>query len=66
MIAVVDAALCTGCGICIEACADKAISVNGSAAVDPGLCSGCGACVPMCPNEALSLGRPRLERGATG
>ena len=34
MIAVVDAALCTGCEICIEACADKAISVNGSATVD--------------------------------
>lgn len=66
IVAVVDASRCTGCGICIDACADKAISVNGVAAVDPRLCVGCGACVPECPNEALALGRVPLERGATG
>jgi NAD-dependent dihydropyrimidine dehydrogenase PreA subunit len=64
--AVVDGARCAGCGICIEACPDKAISVNGMAAVDPELCLGCGACIPECPNEALSLGLPAHARGVTG
>jgi ferredoxin len=58
LIAIVDNDRCTGCEICINACPDKAISVNGVAVVDSGLCIGCGACIPECPNEALSLGRP--------
>jgi len=68
LIALVDADRCTGCEICIDACPDKAISVNGVAAVDSGLCIGCGACIPECPNEALSLGRQAaaVERGAAG
>jgi Pyruvate/2-oxoacid:ferredoxin oxidoreductase delta subunit len=63
-IAVVDAALCTGCGVCIGACAEDAISMNGSATVDPELCTGCGVCVAECPNQALQLGRRHLERGS--
>lgn len=66
VIALVDAARCTGCGICVDACPDKAISVSGIAAVDQGRCVGCGACVRECPNEALTLGRVLLERGANG
>jgi ferredoxin len=65
-IAVVQADRCIGCGICLDACADHALSVNGSAAVDPARCSGCGACVPECPTEALSLEPLPLARGATG
>lgn len=65
-LAIVDADRCTGCGICIEACPEKAISVNRVAAVEPGLCVGCGECVPECPNEALALDRVPLGRGATG
>jgi len=66
IIALVDAGRCTGCGHCIDACPDKAISINDVAAVDPRLCVGCGACVPKCPNEALALGGVPHERGATG
>jgi ferredoxin len=66
IVALVDASRCMGCGICIDACRDKAITVDDVAAVDPRLCIGCGACVPECPNEALALGRVPLERGATG
>ena len=66
IVALVDASRCTGCGVCIDACPDKAISVNDVAAVEPRLCVGCGACVRECPNEALALGRVPLERGATG
>ena len=62
IVAVVDGARCTGCEICIDACPDEAISVNGIAAVDPGLCAGCGACVPECPNEALALALTPRDR----
>jgi ferredoxin len=66
IVALVDASRCVGCGICIDACRDKAITVNDVAVVDPRLCVGCGACVPECPNEALARGRGPHERGATG
>ncbi|HTP25220.1 MAG TPA: 4Fe-4S binding protein [Anaeromyxobacteraceae bacterium] len=65
-LAVIDEERCTGCELCIPACAADAISVNEVARVDPGRCIGCGACVPECPNEALALGTTALARGVTG
>ena len=66
IVALVDASRCTGCGICVDACPDQAISINDVAVVDHGSCVGCGVCVRECPNEALALGGVPLERGATG
>ncbi len=60
--AVVDAARCTGCGVCAEACQFDAIEsehVSGEdlAHIDPIRCFGCGLCRNACPEGALSLVR---------
>ena len=54
-IAVVDPERCTGCGICIDACPEEAISVENIAVIDTIKCTGCGSCADECPNEAISL-----------
>jgi len=50
----VDKELCTGCGICEDACPSNAISINRTAEINPALCTGCGICVNECPVDALS------------
>ena len=59
----VNPELCTGCGLCIDACAFEAIEMKGDvAAVNPEKCYGCGACVLQCPAEGavvLQLVRPK-------
>jgi NAD-dependent dihydropyrimidine dehydrogenase PreA subunit len=63
--AAVDRDRCTGCGACVEACPDGAISmVGGVAAVDPTLCAGCGCCISECPAEALSLDHGASAHGS--
>jgi Na+-translocating ferredoxin:NAD+ oxidoreductase subunit B len=61
--AVVDAALCTGCGTCLDRCQFEALTVtDGSAEVELARCTGCGLCVTTCPPEALRLVRaPRTD-----
>ena len=57
-VARVDAAACTACGACVDACAFGALSLErelGTAAVDPTRCFGCGACSQICPTDALAL-----------
>ncbi|MDD4362743.1 MAG: aldo/keto reductase, partial [Atribacterota bacterium] len=47
---------CEGCGTCVEACPNQALSVkNGKAVVDYNLCLTCGYCVPHCPLFALRI-----------
>ena len=64
IIAVVNDALCDGCGICAPICDYKAIEIvddikdNGKkgkkiAKINEGLCKGCGACVGACPSGAM-------------
>ena len=58
--AVIDPAMCAGCGTCIERCQVKAISdQDGVSVVDRAICIGCGLCVTGCPNDVA-----RLERKA--
>jgi dihydroorotate dehydrogenase/Pyruvate/2-oxoacid:ferredoxin oxidoreductase delta subunit len=53
---VVDKELCNACGICVKACANVAISLQGNAArVDDEYCEGCRTCYYVCPQEAISL-----------
>ncbi len=55
MVVAVDGTRCAACGICVDACPQGAISMNGVAAIDAQLCTGCGDCVARCSFEALSL-----------
>lgn len=64
---VLDVKECAGCGICVEACPEEAITFGlvGAARrgaideppvkVDEEKCSYCGVCVCLCPFSALSL-----------
>ncbi|MGQ9485991.1 MAG: CoB--CoM heterodisulfide reductase iron-sulfur subunit A family protein, partial [Desulfosoma sp.] len=54
----IDAARCTGCGVCLEICPFGAIQrdeVARTARVLEALCKGCGACAAACPAEAPTL-----------
>ncbi|MBM3190967.1 MAG: 4Fe-4S dicluster domain-containing protein, partial [Chloroflexi bacterium] len=69
--AMLDAELCTGCGVCITRCQMEALSLqDGRAALNPDRCIGCGLCVTTCPTKALTLMRrpkgeqPRVPRNA--
>jgi len=47
---------CEGCGTCVEACPNQALSLkDGKASVDYNLCLTCGYCVPHCPIFALRI-----------
>jgi len=61
---VVDAARCTGCGRCVDACPVAAMGLVSSgepagpqrrARVDESRCLGCGVCVPGCSRGAIRL-----------
>jgi NAD-dependent dihydropyrimidine dehydrogenase PreA subunit len=48
--------LCTGCGVCVDACAPGAIQVvDQRAVIEADLCTQCEACAEACPNEAITV-----------
>jgi NAD-dependent dihydropyrimidine dehydrogenase PreA subunit len=50
----IDEKTCTGCGLCLDACAQGAIALGESGAtIDQSLCAGCAACVAACPQAAI-------------
>jgi MinD superfamily P-loop ATPase len=58
--ACIDPAICTGCGICSDACRFEAIRMYGGTwAVETGRCEGCGVCRLVCPAGAVSM-QPRV------
>ncbi len=58
MVACVIEELCSGCGVCVEACPYDARSIHPVwhvATVNAALCQNCGACVVACPNKASQI-----------
>ena len=58
----IDQEKCSGCGLCVPACAEGAIKiVNGKAVLSAdNLCDGLGACLGDCPQDAITV----IEREA--
>ena len=55
-VAKVNADKCVGCGLCENACTNRAIKlVSGKCVINKYLCEGCGACVLVCPKKAIEL-----------
>ncbi len=51
----VSTRLCSGCGLCVEACPYNAREISLAsmiAEIHPELCHGCGSCAAVCPNGA--------------
>lgn len=53
----IDEDKCTGCGLCIPACAEAAIQiVDGKARIVKEIyCDGLGACLGYCPENAITI-----------
>lgn len=52
---------CKGCGLCVDACPKKILSLDdlGRVRVDnPEECIGCGLCEATCPDLAISVEKP--------
>ncbi len=53
--AVINAELCTECGLCLEHCRFGAIKFERGYRVDPYACEGCSVCQLVCPAKAVEL-----------
>ncbi|MCD4671723.1 MAG: 4Fe-4S binding protein [Anaerolineaceae bacterium] len=53
----IDMERCTGCGLCVEYCPTKAVTMVHQQPVihEPRLCTYCGLCEDSCPEDAITL-----------
>lgn len=56
----IDADHCSGCGMCVEACEQKAIADIAMTVVSA-RCIGCGACEKVCPTNAISFYTKKVD-----
>jgi heterodisulfide reductase subunit A len=57
-VAAVDPSRCSGCGVCVDLCAYKAIDLDPilrGAVVNEATCKGCGTCAATCRSGAMDL-----------
>jgi NAD-dependent dihydropyrimidine dehydrogenase PreA subunit len=63
----IDSNKCTGCGYCVEACPQQAITIDDDVAVvNQGLCVQCGACLEICPVGAIRQLAPVYAESGKG
>jgi heterodisulfide reductase subunit A len=58
LVAYINAACCSGCGVCAEICPFGAASLDaetGNVEINPAQCKGCGLCVASCRSGAMNL-----------
>ncbi|MDR3288438.1 MAG: 4Fe-4S binding protein [Peptococcaceae bacterium] len=67
----VNAEICKGCGLCIDACPQEILAIGDQAnargyfpvkAVQPEKCAGCSFCALICPDMALEIYRREEEQ----
>ena len=64
-VALIDAAICIGCTLCIQACPVDAIvgAAKQMHTVLPDLCTGCDLCVAPCPVDCIAMIAVTVETG---
>jgi len=55
MVAVVDESTCRGCGACVDACPEDAITMDTVARIDTRRCQGCAVCINSCPFGTITM-----------
>jgi len=65
--AVIDKAICSNCGICMDYCRFDAITeINGEILINETSCDGCQLCARICPVEAIHMMKEDKSRLYSG